>query len=133
MKIIKKLEGSYSSAVELVDINDKEYILKTAEADDIQNEKEFYKVLNTHSLPTLASPYNLQLKPNQILLEYVKDSPTLGRNLSVELCREWGVLMKKVHSIYFAEAVSLLVEIYKRYHGKILLVLKLKQQKRKQK
>lgn len=106
MKIIKKLEGSYSSVVELVDIEGEEYVLKTAQTDDIENEKEFYKVLNTHSLPTLASPYNLQLKPNQILLEYIKDSPRLGRNPSVELCREWGALMNKVHSIYFAEAAQ---------------------------
>lgn len=99
MKIIKQLEGAYLSKVELVEIEGKNFVLKTAEKEDIDNEKNFFSLLAMHHFPTLQVLESPDLLPNQILLEYVPGSPTLGKNLSPESCREWGILMKNIHSI----------------------------------
>lgn len=38
MKIIKELPGAYSSKVELVEIDSQQYVLKTADLEEISNE-----------------------------------------------------------------------------------------------
>lgn len=99
MKIIQQLEDSYLSKVELVEIDGKNFVLKTADKEDIENEKNFFSLLSAHNLPTLQIFQSADLFANQILLEYIPGSPTLGKNLSVEMCKKWGSLMKNIHSI----------------------------------
>ena len=99
MKMIRQLEGSYSSKVELVQLGGKKYVLKTADVDDISNEKKFFEILAAKKLPTLKIHSSHELKSNQILLEYIPGSPTFLSHLSVAMCRKWGQLMRKINSI----------------------------------
>lgn len=99
MKIIRALSGSSSSTVSLVAIENKEYVLKTADIAEIENEHEFNRRLSLHHIPTLETFQDSSLQPNQILLEYIPDSPTLGNHLTPQLCYQWGVLMSQLHAI----------------------------------
>lgn len=99
MKIIRPLSGSSSSAVSLVAIDNHEYVLKTADIVEIENEHEFNRHLHLHNIPTLETFQNSNLQSNQILLEYIPDSPTLGGHLTPQRCYQWGVLMSQLHAI----------------------------------
>lgn len=99
MKIIKELPGSYSSKVELVEINGKQYVLKTWDAEEAENEKLFLRALEDHGLPSLKVIENPELKPDQTLLEYVQDSPKLSE--TPENFIRFGEAVKRLHTIKY--------------------------------
>lgn len=107
MKIIKELPGAYSSKVELVDVDSVLWVLKTADVDDIVNEKKFFDLISLQGLPVLKTLDVPELKPNQILIEYVPNSPTLSGQLTKPIGRNWGQLMAGIHSIKHKSAARL--------------------------
>lgn len=62
MKILKELPGSYGSKVELVEIDDKKYVLKTWKVVESENEKLFLRTLEDNGLPYLKVIDNPELK-----------------------------------------------------------------------
>lgn len=108
-KKVKDLQGGYTSHVELVTYNEELYVLRTATIEEVRNERFFHQQLAKHNIPTLAV-YDVDgLSKNQILLEYVPDSPTLEDYVNCDtdiqksclLIEHWGNLMAHVHSIRF--------------------------------
>ncbi len=101
MKIIKELPGAYCSKVELVEIDSQQYVLKTANLEDIANEIFFNKTISDNGLPALKIIENTSLSKNQILMEYIEGSPELEKHRTVENYISWGKVTKKMHSIIF--------------------------------
>lgn len=99
MKIIKELPGAYCSKVELVEIDSQQYVLKTANLEDIANEIFFNKTISDNGLPALKIIENTSLSKNQILMEYIEGSPELEKHRTVENYISWGKVTKKMHSI----------------------------------
>ncbi len=99
MKIIKELPGAYSSKVELVEIEEEYYVLKTATPEEITNEMFFNKTLKNNGLPVLKIIDNVELANNQLLMEYIPGSPELENFPTPENYIRWGEVAKKLHSI----------------------------------
>lgn len=99
MKIIKELPGSYSSKVELVEIEGKQYVLKTWDAEEAENEKLFLRTLEDNGLPSLKVVEHPELKPDQILLEYVEGSPKLSE--TPENFIRFGEAVRSMHTIKY--------------------------------
>lgn len=87
------------ASVKLVSIDGNKYVLKTDDVREIAAQKYFNEQLQAHHIPALAAHAHVALQPNQILLEYVEDSLTLGNVLSEARCRAWGELVSRMHSI----------------------------------
>src|SRR3989339_1580236 len=105
MKIIKELPGSYGSKVELVEIDDKQYVLKTWKAEESENEKLFLKTLEENDLPSLEVIDNSELKPNQILLEYIDGSPKLLKR--IENFIKFGQIIRRMHNIKYNDSFKI--------------------------
>ncbi len=87
------------ASVKSVSINGSKYVLKTDDIREVAAQKYFNEQLESHHIPALAVHAHVALQPNQILLEYVEGSLTLGNVLSEERCRAWGKLVSRVHAI----------------------------------
>lgn len=105
MKIIKELPGSYASKVELVEIKDTKYVLKTWSAEESENEKLFSNTLGSHNLPFLKVIENTELKPNQILLEYIEGSPKPSKNPEDYI--KLGQIVRKMHNIKYLDCFKI--------------------------
>ncbi len=105
MKIIKDLPGSYASKVELVEIDGEKYVLKTWNTEETVNEKLLLKTLAEHGLPSLQVVNHAELKPDQILLEYIEDSPKLPK--SPENYARFGQAVRKMHDIKYTESFKI--------------------------
>lgn len=102
MKILKKIPGSFSSEVFLVEIEEKKFVLKRCQyIDEIITEKEFINILSDNNIQSLKYFENQDLTPNEILLEYVENSTILGDRFTKENCKTWGKLTKRMHDIKF--------------------------------
>jgi thiamine kinase-like enzyme len=102
MKIIRELPGSYGSKVELVEIDGKQYVLKTWKVEESENEKLFLKTLEENNLPFLGVINNSELKSNQILLEYIEGSPKLPKG--IENFIKFGEIIRKMHDIKYNDS-----------------------------
>lgn len=104
IKKIKKLSGSYSSEVFLVELNKKRYVFKRVnDISEVLSEKKFNKVLKKNNISFLKNYKYTGLKPNEILLEYIDNSKILGNEFNKKNCKAWGEITKKVHSIKYKE------------------------------
>jgi Ser/Thr protein kinase RdoA (MazF antagonist) len=101
IRVLRSFKNAYSSQVELVEIDGKEFVLKTAELEEIQNEKYFHEVLRANRLPSLRFFDNPELKPDQILLEYIEGTPIL--NETPEDYVRYGEATKRMHAVHFPE------------------------------
>ena len=114
MKKIKDLPGSVSK-VELVEIDGHKYVLRTAHEAEIINEREFQKVLHENQLPSLKIFDYTEVKNNQLLLEYINDSPTLEKYIACQLdpqiensiLVQWGKELARIHAIIYDDIFSL--------------------------
>jgi Ser/Thr protein kinase RdoA (MazF antagonist) len=95
------------ASVKLVSIEDRKYVLKTDSLREIAAQRFFNHQLAKHHLPSLEVHAHAKLQPNQLLLEYVVDSPTLGNDLTEERCRSWGSLVAKMHQVTSSEFMIL--------------------------
>lgn len=87
------------ASVKLVGINGNKYVLKTDDMREVAAQKYFNEQLENHHIPALIAHQHVALQPNQILLEYIENSLTLGNVLSEDRCRAWGELVSRVHAI----------------------------------
>lgn len=87
------------ASVKLVSIKGTEYVLKTDDLREIVAQKYFNEQLERHHVPALAMFSHSALRPNQMLLEYIQNSLTLGNALTEDRCRAWGKLVAQVHAI----------------------------------
>ena len=105
MKIIKELPGSYASKVELVEIDNKKYVLKTWKTEESENEKLFLRTLEENGLPFLKVVNNPELKSNQILLEYIEGSPKLPKDIKNFV--EFGQIIRRMHGIKYNDSFKI--------------------------
>lgn len=97
---IKELNhADRDASVKLVGIDGVKYILKTDDLREVAAQKYFNQQLEDSHIPALVAHEHVVLQPNQILLEYVEDSLTLGNVLSEDRCRAWGELVSRIHAI----------------------------------
>lgn len=87
------------ASVKLVSIDGIKYILKTDDLREVAAQKYFNQQLEDYHIPALIAHEHVVLQPNQLLLEYVEDSLTLGNVLSEDRCRTWGKPVSRVHAI----------------------------------
>ena len=87
------------ASVKLVSINGNKYVLKTDDMREVAAQKYFNEQLENHHIPALTAHQHVALQSNQILLEYIENSLTLGNVVSEERCRTWGELVSRVHDI----------------------------------
>jgi len=116
MKILKQLHQG-ESKIELVEIDDKKLILRTATLEDIYNERAFVAELKKHQIRTLQIFESEILLANQLLLEYIESSPLLADNLTDKNIYNWGVLIKKIHQIKFDKVFKITATGEKDYCG----------------
>jgi len=108
MKILKELPGSFASKVFLVELNKQKYVLKRCKnTSEIASEKEFSKVLSQNNIPSLSYLEHHDLKANEMLLEYVEDSISLGNRFTTENCEIWGEVTRKMHNIKYNQCFKL--------------------------
>ncbi|MET1033419.1 MAG: phosphotransferase [Candidatus Saccharimonadales bacterium] len=101
-KIIEIKELNHAdrdASVKLVSIENHKFVLKTDDLREIAAQKFFNQQLEEHNIPALLGHAHVHLQPNQILLEYVEESLTLGNALSEERCRKWGEIVSRMHAI----------------------------------
>lgn len=97
---IKELNhADRDASVKLVSIENRKFVLKTDNLREIAAQKYFNQELERQDIPALLAHAHVHLQPNQILLEYVEDSLTLGNTLSEERCWKWGEIVSRVHAI----------------------------------
>lgn len=97
---IKELNhADRDASVKLVSIDGMKYILKTDDLREVAAQKYFNQQLENSHIPALVAHEHIALQPNQILLEYVEHSLTLGNLLSEDRCRVWGELVSRIHAI----------------------------------
>lgn len=108
LKMLKNFDA-YSSTVELVDIDGKEFVLKTVDEEEAWNEKRFLQTMKDHGLPTLEMFDALGLKDNQILLEYVPGSKNIEWQ-DVRQVEQWGGAVRQMHNIKFESALRITSE-----------------------
>lgn len=106
MQILRQLAGSSSSKVELVLRGGKEWILKTAEPEEILAERRFQKLLTDAGLAHLETS-GLGLASNQLFIEYVPNSPTLSNSHDTDMIEKWGQLVSAMHAIHRSAAMTI--------------------------
>jgi Ser/Thr protein kinase RdoA (MazF antagonist) len=100
MQIVRPLTGGGdSAAVDLVRIDGRLLVLKHHTPRGAAAERRFHRRLAACGLPSLAVENNPGLRPDQILLEYVEDSPTIGGSPSPRLCQRWGAAISALHGV----------------------------------
>lgn len=106
LKKIKKLDVEAESIVEIVQNSEgRELILKTTkDSFSVLIEKKFIEILTEYNLPHLCFFEDESLFTNQLLLEYIQDSPTLAKKETLFWIEKWGSLINKVHAVQSEEA-----------------------------
>lgn len=98
--VIKELNhADRDASVKLVSIENRKFVLKTDDLREVVAQKYFNQQLELHNIPALLGHAHVHLQPNQILLEYIEESLTLGNVLSEERCRKWGEIVSRMHTI----------------------------------
>ena len=106
MKVIKQLHKG-ESTIELVNFEGEDLILRTAEIEDINNERMFIDELKKNNIKTLEYFDYKFLTPDQLLIEYVDGSPVLANSLIDENIFKWGELCSKVHAIKYEKVFKI--------------------------
>lgn len=108
IEILETLAGGGGDAsVELVRAAGRLLVLKRHRLRDIAAERAFHEALRRHDLPSLKIETFSGLGPDQILLEYVPGSPTIGGSPTPDLCRRWGGAVGALHQIRFEHCAVL--------------------------
>lgn len=99
--------GGGAASVTLVRAEGRDWVLKKHRARDIGAERLFNTTLHTHGLPALAVADCEGLGPDEIVLEFVEGSPTVGGAFDLALCRRWGAAIRALHGIQFDDLLTL--------------------------
>lgn len=105
MKFIRKIKGAKNAAVNLVEIEGKLWVHKKEDEESTENEKAFYVELRKNGLPALKILELEDLPKDEIIVEYVKDSPPVGE--TTEEYYQWGGLLRKLHDIRYDSPTKL--------------------------
>lgn len=100
VKKIGTLQGS-THDLTLVTIKGKTYVRKTMEMQEIWNEKAFIETLKKNQIPAINYHFHPLLKPNELLLTFIKDAHTFADNTEVYSFFQLGKLLRKIHSVSF--------------------------------
>lgn len=115
LKFIKELQGSYSSKVELMsDQNDKLWVLKTVSDNDVEeiiNEKYFLETLRKQELNAIKFQDSPNEDPNQILLEYLENSVTVGSTKNILVYKAFGQQVARMHEIKYNKCYQLKCDV----------------------
>ena len=90
-------EGGITAHVEVVDIEGKNYVLKTDTKFDVVGEVLFQQYLEQLNLPFIRTFEHSDLQDNQMLMELVKAETMAGPNFNPENLRALGKVLKSVH------------------------------------
>ena len=100
---LRRLAGGGENAiVELVEIDGQPFVLKRAPPARVAGERLFQRTMAAAGLPALATPHHPSLAPDELLLEYVEGSPTLGGLRGPGLATRWGAAVAGLHRIEVA-------------------------------
>lgn len=101
IQVTKVISRKKYTSVELIKLNNKKYILKTAPAESIAKEKFFIDTLIKNNLPYLKYYSYPQIKQNQLLLEYFPENLLLKNKFTLESCIKWASAIRKIHKVNF--------------------------------
>lgn len=108
IKKLKRLDVEADATIELVELNGQQLILKTGDKEEIALDRKFIQVLSKHHAPHLYLVEDARLLPNQLLMEYVPNSPTLDKYSDVEWHRKWGETTRKMHQIISQKCIKIM-------------------------
>jgi len=91
--------GGENAVVELVEIEGLPFVLKRAPPTRVAGERLFQRTMAEAGLPALATPDHPSLAPDELLLEYVEGSPTIGGAPMPEGAARWGAAVAGLHGI----------------------------------
>lgn len=91
--------GGGGATVELVRAAGRLWVLKRHRPRDVAAERRFHRVLREHGIPNLHVEDWPGLGSDQLLLEYVQGSPTIGGAPSPTQCRRWGAAVGALHRV----------------------------------
>jgi aminoglycoside phosphotransferase (APT) family kinase protein len=94
--------GNENAVVELVEIDGQPFVLKRAPPARVAGERLFQRRMAEVGLPALATPDHPSLAPDELLLEFVEGSPTIGGSPTPELVARWGAAVAGLHGIEIA-------------------------------
>ena len=100
IKKVRLLQGGSGKAtVDLVEIDGVPYVLKCQTERHAALERLFQHTLDGAGLPSLRIVDHPSLQPDQILLEYVEGSTTVGGSPSAKVFERWGAAIARLHAI----------------------------------
>lgn len=100
IRILHPLAGGAGEAtVELVEIEGRKLVLKRQSERHAATERLFHRTLADAGRPSLEVVDHPALRPDQILLEYVEGSTTLGGSPDPVACAAWGAAIAGLHAI----------------------------------
>ncbi|MDP3853042.1 phosphotransferase enzyme family protein [Phenylobacterium sp.] len=91
--------GGGGATVELVRAAGRLWVLKQHRPREAAAERRFHQILRQNGIPSLHLEDWPGLGSDQLLLEYVQGSPTIGGSPSPALCRRWGAAVSALHWI----------------------------------
>ncbi|HTX49887.1 MAG TPA: phosphotransferase [Caulobacteraceae bacterium] len=94
--------GGENAVVELVEIDGQPFILKRAPPVRVAGERLFQRTMAEAGLPALGTPDHPSLAANELLLEYVDGSPTIGGSPTPDALARWGAAVAGMHGIELA-------------------------------
>jgi Ser/Thr protein kinase RdoA (MazF antagonist) len=99
-RLVRPLAGGGGNAsVDLVELDGRFLVLKRHGRRDVAAERLFHQQLGARGLARLAVEDHPALGPDQILLEYVEGSPTIGGAAAVDVCERWGRAIGGLHAV----------------------------------
>ena len=103
-KIIKPLKGgSDESVVNLIEIDGKHYVHKKAPKKTIIGEKFFHRTLDRNGLPSFQMFAEYEDGDNDVVFEYVENSPSLNENRSIDNFAKLGLVVSDMHDITYSD------------------------------
>jgi thiamine kinase-like enzyme len=99
--------GGGSASIELVAVGDETLALKRQSPRHAMAERLFQQALRQAGLPSLRIVDHPELGPDEILLEYVEGSTTVGRALSLPSIERWAAALGKLHAVRSSRFVEL--------------------------
>jgi hypothetical protein len=116
LEMVRPLAGGGGNAsVSLVQAEGRCWVLKRHRPPDVAAERLFHQTLRSNGLPALLVAECDGLGPDELLLEYVDGSPTLGHALGAttspsrrrDLLQRWGMAVRALHRVRFSDLVIL--------------------------
>lgn len=108
IEIVRPLAGGGGSAtVDLVRVGAESLVLKRQTVRHAAAERLFQRAQAAAGLPSLRVVDHPGLTADQVLLEYVPGSPTIGGVPSLDLCRRWGAAIARLHSVSITPFLAL--------------------------